>query len=833
MSKSPFDLFKAISEAAKLVEDVSKAADKNSKKRGKRDLGPDDLIAGLAETISERVSSSRSSQDTKRQATNTHKGPKRFEEGWAKGEDMKDLAEVDRLIAEIDEVRLKVFRDYSKKKHAIDNALKLHEKRLKYDREVLLREPSSYGLLDPTEAEDFFADLSKQRVELKDELERISDELHPRYDSIIDAITKWRLGSDRRALSQRAQNIHASYLGRDRSSLGRQKVAIDQLARQLEELRTEIASSDHSQEKSSFDPNIPILRQFRMGMPLGEPDLVRIRAMIDAGWNEEFEALHRLPYKDVLNVSHQWKTEGMSESDVDFVIAVYEREVLFGALKQMGLNKANALKAKNTGARSKPSDRQMGYKLLEKLPEELPITTEAQIDRLIDALVLASEYFLPPPSTYTITSSLKEFEPVPVSGPDDVRRKHYLNLIERLEKSGQATIGKKQTKQTFLFSHLELLRRLRELVGLESPSGALIQWDSFQGSCEAKRQEIIETASSFWRPLLTHLIDRKGVIESEQAEANRQSLISLVEMDKEERSTVLLEAKRLLHRFDLYDFGMAVKVEKPKRVDAPLAQSPPQLLREVVTVLLMSDRKRKKYFEAPPEVPELGGFRDLVTQFRIDRHHLSKGPFGTALQAQNLSLAEDWVMEWLDKAPPSDLRESLRSFDFSRMTIESWAVFDDFFARSYCAVIGLDLSEHIHCEITVADQSVPLEIAVYPADVFPDSDVSADLIRSYASGRTIPWQGRFADLSAGLPIMGMAPLILALRAFDGERRGNWGRELLAYHNAMLRLAEAFIFLQVNKLVSKELERKSHSLDVPVILGTHDFGVFGPVVYTTG
>lgn len=833
MSKSPFDLFKALSEAAKLIEDVSKAAEKNSKKNRNKDFGPDDVIAGLAETLSERLSGNRDSRDATKPSTNARKTHKRSKDGWVNGKDLGDLPEIERLIAEIDEARLKAFRDYSKKKRAIDRDLELHIRRLRYDREVLLREPWSYDLLDPEKARDFFADLSNQRADLKHELERISNELYPQCCIIVDDIVKWRRGSDRRSLKRRARAIHSSYLEKGRRSLGDQVVATDRLAKQLEELRKEIASSDPGQAQTSFDPNIPILRQFRVGMPLGEPDLVRIRAMIDADWNEEYEALHCLPYRDVLKISGQWKAEGMSEFAVDFVIAAYERTVLFGALRKMGLEKAAALQPKNATTPSKASDRPRGYELLEQLPQNLSITTEAQTDRLIDALVLAAEFFLPPPSTYTITSSIKGLVPVPVGVSADHRRQHYLNLIMRLEKSGQATIGKKHTKKTFLFWHLELLQSLREAVGLETPSGALMQWDSFKASCKAKRREIIKTASSFWRPLLAQLIDHKGVIESEQAEANRQLLISLREMDKEKRSIVLSEAKHLIDQFGLFDFGMAAQVDEPRRMDMPLSESPQKLLREVVTVLSMSQKQRKKYFEAPPEAPDLGGFRDLVNQFMIDRDHLSKGPFGSSLQAQDLLLAEEWIMEWLDKAPPSDLRKSLRKFDFSKMTMESWDVFDNFLARSHCAAIGLDLSGHIHEEITSADQSVQLEIAVYTADVFPHGDASASSIRSHTSGHTAPWQGCFADASAGLPIVGIAPQILALRAFDGERRGNWGRELLAYHNAMIRLAEAFIFVQVNKLVSKELRDNSHSRVVPVILGTHDFGIFAPVVYTTG
>lgn len=836
VSKSPFDLFKAIGEAAKFVDDVSKAAAEHRKKSGNAGdpWRVQDIAAGIFDTVT-KDSGSRGQKQKSQGRTSSDRSARGARAGSShapSGRKTRTAPGYSAVSWAINDARQKATRKYDQQKRAISDEIAGQFRRLKNDRVLLLREPDSMPILDPENAKAFFIGVSRKKAELSNQLEKIFSELQREYRTIAERMAAEQSPPPIEEWQQKVEEERLADLNRAQIHLARIDAALSQLAGELEEFRAELASTSFEETKIDFDPGLPVIRQFRKGMQLGAPDLAQIRVMLDSEWTEECRAYAKLPFREVLDTERRWKSEGMSVDAVDFVVALYGRMTLFSALREMGLGKSEALKPGPATEVPKGADRPSGGELLKRIPGHLPFNTNEQRDRLIDTLVLASECALPPIETYNLIEASENVMPVPVGDGDDERRRHYCELVQRLENSALATIGKKtgdRSKQSFRPWHLSMLRQLREAANIHTPSQALSAWEQHLAKREIVREELVAKASEFWRPLLTALIDRKGVSESDQFEADRNALKPITAMDAAQRETILAEAKAILKDYDATGFGMASKADGWQSTTAPFGNAQRSLSGKLVQVLEMGEAERAEYFAPAPETPELGKFANLIANLGNDRNYLNNGPFGKALRVLDFDAADNEVRRWLSEAPRSDLRDAILQFDPANLHIDDWNMLEAFLGKTGCAAIGLDLSEHVLCEIRTPDQTAPFEIGWYSRDVFPEGDFGAELVRAHAH-YPFPWQGAFEDVGIGLPVKGLAPLVLQLAAFRNEKRGDWSKELIAYHRAVVALVEAFIFLLINWLVAKGLAERSFAHGMPIIIGTHDFGNFDPIVH---
>jgi hypothetical protein len=246
----------------------------------------------------------------------------------------------------------------------------------------------------------------------------------------------------------------------------------------------------------------------------------------------------------------------------------------------------------------------------------------------------------------------------------------------------------------------------------------------------------------------------------------------------------------------------------------------------------MGDAARAAYFAPPPEAPPLGKFGDLVVLLALQRNHFNSGRFGEAMRALEFDAADQDIQQWLVEAPPSALRDAMLKFDPASLRIRDRDVFGGFSANPKCAAIGLDWSGHVLCEISRPDQGVPCEIGSYGRGAFPEGEFGVEMLRAHAR-HPFPWQGRFDDVTIGFEVEGIAPLVLQLYEFRNEVRDDWGKDMRAYHGAMDELCTAFMFLAINRLVARELATNPPARVIPIIVGTHDFGFFDPIIHCSG
>lgn len=832
MSKSPLDFFKALRETAKVLEEASKAAAKNRDPSGKSraPLSTDEIAVRLFDTLANTLSSLKNASQV---PPGSHAG--RNPGQRHRSNQASHAAGYEELRGALAEASNKATRDYQRSQEVMIREIKGHLKRLKHDRAVLLRAPEAMPLTDPEKAAAYFRDVAATTIGLAESLEKTYADLESVYHAIAEKMAAAHTPSPAIEWQVRAQSERLRSLARARQHLGFVDRLAESLSVELNGFRAETEATDFRKAKAGFDPSLPLLRQFRKGMQLGAADLVQIRAMLDAEWTPQHAAFAQLPFKDMLQFARDWQQKGMSVEATDFVIAMFGRLTLFRALREMGLDKAEVLKPEPPAKPVKASDRPSGVELLNRIPGALPLTTNDQRDRLIDALVLASECAMPPGETRALGKALEKLSLVPVAQGDDARLRHYLQLVIRLEASALETIGKRLSENcqySFKPVHLILFCQLREAAGIEAPSAALAAWDRHLANREAVRTELLGRASTLWQPLLAALIDSAGVSDHERYKTDRGILAPLSSMDAAARTVVLEEAEAIFKAFDETAFGMASKSDGWLSIEAPFGDPQRKRLRRLIDVLNMADAEREAYFAPPPEAPPLGRFADLVALLATQRNHFNTGPFGQAMRAMDFDAADQDVRSWLAAAPPSSLRDAMLQVDPATLRINEWSVFHRFSARPECAAIGLDWSGHVMCEVTKPDQGVPFEIGTYSREAFPEGEFGVGMLRAHAS-HPFPWQGRFDDVTMAMDVAGIAPLVLQLNDFRNQKRSDWSNELRAYHGAMNELCMAFVFLTVNRLVARELATNPPTRALPVIIGTHDFGYFDPIIHCAG
>jgi len=726
-------------------------------------------------------------------------------------------------------------RDFQSSKTAVMKDIESQLLRLKHERAVLVRAPDQMPLVDPDKAATFFSDIAAREALLAQQLEQIYADLQPTYRAIAERMAAEQTPAPTMEWAERAEQERLRLLAMARAHLKQVGGKAADLADELERFRAEVQATDFTAAKAGFDPAQPLLRQFRKGMMLGAMDLVQIRRMIDAEWTAQHAAFAKLSFKDVLRTAGEWQRDGMSAEATDFVIAMFRRLTLFQALREMGLDKADAFKPDPPAKQVPGADRPSGAELLTRFPGDLPLTTDDQRDRLIDALVLASECSLPPTEIFALRQSLGQLTPVPVAQGDEARLGHYHQLHARLEASALETIGKatgQKCQNYFMPLHLVLLRQLRDAASIAAPSAALAAWERHLANREAIRADMFSRASAFWQPLLTVVIDSPSVSDNEKFVNDRTLLEPLSHMDPAARAVVLDEATALFKAFRNTAFGMASKADGWLSITAPFGSSQRDRVRTLIDVLSMTDAVRAAYFAPPPEAPPLGKFADLVTQLAARRNHFNDGPFGQAMHALDFAAADREVQHWLAAAPQSPLRDAMLQFDPATLRISDREGFDRLCARPATAAVGLDWSGHVTCEVSAPGQGVPFEMSAYGRGAFPEGEFGVEMLRSHARN-PFPWQGMFDDVAVDMDVEGIAPLVLQLYPFRGEVRDDWGKELRAYHSAMDELCTAFMFLVLNRLIARELAAKPPARAVPVIVGTHDFGYFDPVIHDAG
>lgn len=583
-----------------------------------------------------------------------------------------------------------------------------------------------------------------------------------------------------------------------------------------------------------FDPDRPLISQFRLNLPLDALDLVVIREMLDADWTNTHSAYLSLTFREVLETAAGWRRGEMSVDAVDFIIALFERSVLSSALREMNLRDFGALKPDTVGKVNESGgvDKPRGAELLTRLPDKLPLTKEEQADRLIDAMVLASECSLPPTETLHLCRATKGLVVPSAEGArGEAKHRHYRDLIARLEASALASIGKKvgdRSQKSFRPWHLDLLRALRDVAAFETPSNAVIAWERQLAQRHQIRAKLLGMASPFWQAMLESLLDRPAVDERQRDRDDRLAFAPLQLFDTAQRHIMLEELRAVLKCFDVNDIGMASRADGMISINVPFGNFQRRLLQECLRIIELSDTERDTYLAPSPLTFDIGGFAELVGELKADRLFLRRGLFGQALKGRRFDEARTMAEKWLAVAPPSALRESLRAFDFDSPKISDWSLFEQFLEKPTNVAIGLDFSGHIG-QIANADQLVPFETNSYSRHAFPEGRLDVSLIEAHAN-YPYPWQGQFEDIGAGTPISGLAPLLIGLVAFRTECQGNRPQDLTSYHEVMLELAEAYVFLVVNRLIARELVTRSFSRSVPVIVGTHDFGNVDPVVH---
>jgi hypothetical protein len=723
-------------------------------------------------------------------------------------------------------------RGFWKSKKRIDNELGEPLKLLKTRYKLLVAEQLSFPLLEPDIAIEFYNKIEKRIAALDKKLASIRAKAIFTCQTYILRASgdEFDLGGIEE-LFQRAEqkaDKQNEYLGNYIPNL---RGLMSKLERELDKLRLDLKATNNTIALTGFDPKRSIVSQFRLDVSLSGADFKTLGTMLDSEWTQSDEAL--FIHIDAVD----WQNSLASNERTDFLLTLFERLVLNCALRQMALAAATAFVS--------PSDKRptrldapiitRGKELLKTLNKEVRLTNTKQLDRLVDAMVLASQCDFPPLVEEKLFKFIKIDQLPPVfATAGDQRHKHYCLQLERLDTVLTPLIGKEaKSARSMEYSRwqLELLRKLHRELGMEKPSSALAAWDFYVGEKQAARDKLEELISPIFWCIIADILDHPFFSDRGEIVNDHETFLEVRNLDALARAVLAQELKTMLASTDIFILSMATRVDIYTRLTFFRGAESLHRFTRLIQVLQMSDVDRANYFTDAAKVPEVGGFSDLVAKIGKDRFYFSQGEFGAALTTSQFDEAQRILDAWMRVAPDIDLTSKLREFDITQSSITNWSLLERYLAFPGTAAIGLDFSNHVSTDIMDSGQSIPFEVNRYSRNALPDGALSVKMLQAHAQGEC-PWRGEFTDVDTGGDIIGLSSLIVALNNHEKQKKDPMPRDARDHHNALSALAEAQIYLNVQRIVDRELKARRFSRAMPIIVGTHDFGVFPSVVYTT-
>jgi hypothetical protein len=602
---------------------------------------------------------------------------------------------------------------------------------------------------------------------------------------------------------------------------------LDQLEPDLAAFAAQVAEDATWQPAAAGDGLPHVLASFRHDTVLGPGDLARILEKAHAPRSERLRAAF------VAHVPHTVPTvadilDGMAPAEAALLVSeAFERAVVFDALQDMGYREAQPVQAIASLA-------SISQAIIESLAPGAVALTGEDADRLLHALVLGSECDSWA-SRVCRRDTWGALEPgllVPALGAEPARAQAYRELVNRFEASALQTIGfSGREARGFAHHHLPVLARLRAAIGVPANGPAMEAWHAFLSRRRALRAEVLGLASDFWRPLLQQLIDLPKPNEREQAPTMRAAFEPFATMDGNRKALVLGELAAIRKKADAGSrFGLVSLADREQSLQ-PHFQGWPELLARLQELLASSAEEQARYFAPPPPLPDLGAFAELTDGFggsRVRDNQIDRDIVPLLVDGR-FDEAENEVRIWLERAPQSALRDLLLATRWQSMSLRGWDSVDRWLEIPKATAIGLDFSAYSTGEVRAPGDAIPFEAGHYEDwRDFSFSAQSPESLRDLCRSLDHPWPGYLADAAPAVPIVGLAPAILALHAFEREARYDWSAELLRYHRAMRRLAKTWCYVAVNQLVARMLREQGLRRSVPVIVGDHDFGSFPPV-----
>jgi len=731
------------------------------------------------------------------------------------------------LIPTVDRYCKEIERDLAKDLAVAAPNKALH--RVRQGREVAVLDPEREPLVDPEAANAFVTEASAAteacRVRILPRLDNVVDKAFAEYTGKIGAIPVDVLTDElRRELDEKVGQVRTKWVDR----LDARPGASDELLAELAALRRLI-------ECYRTDPPFPpgadrdtILGRFRHGTPLSPEDLTRVLDAVSGGGDGPLAELTGDSWPQVQERAAAWSQCGVGSADAALIAEAFEASTVWNTLfwRYHGARPAiTAVKPLIDRARE----------LLKHVPEAPFAVDAASTSRIVRAMVLASESHNGrfAPAFIRHRSANIDYRAWLAPGTAAREQAFELQWIDRLEASACATIGlddSKETTKSFGHWHVALLIGLRDALGVDEPSEALARWQAFLERRTEARASLIGRVAPFWAVLFEELLDSPVVSGRNEAHGLKQALLPFASLDFTARAAILADLEAVLEEKSRDELALAslCPINESTRTTVSLqfvGNGKMRVLRHLADVLKSSPEQQKLAFTPYPNLPDLGPFTELLDGgderhgspiFRDVRKMLIDGHF---LDADGV------VRQFLEFAPPSELRSVLLATRLENLAIRDWRLAERFIADPEIAAIGLDFSGHVTCNVARLDDGVPFEAGCFSRSVFPEGTAS-DTLRRAAEKQF--WQGQFEDVDIGMPIEGLAPVVLALRAHGRAAQPDWPPAMRHFHETVAALARNTCYLLVNQVVARELETRRFTRPMTFIVGDHDFGAFPSV-----
>lgn len=707
-------------------------------------------------------------------------------------------------------------RDQSFHLQSIHEQLSKKEIVVKNRAAILVVNPSEEQLLDPIVAKRFFAEARSELAEahakaaqkvrqivpplLQTYLEGYPDD--PSFEaSLTQACKNWEFqnGKQHAYMTRRLENLEAALANiRDARTRG-----------------PEQAEQAFSEQRLLFAP---------VGRPITAVDLERLSARTlqprDARLAALFEDLveQRIKPAAVESALAEFAWNGTALADI------LERAVLRNHIAlHFGMQTPQqAHQIERLGRICQTALRDIA-------PQQLMLEGE---DAVRIAAALIADFESPSPLVHVI--SWRALAPV-IAGMREKLRNYVTHdearaLLERLEGPALAAVDaalRNQGRERVFAPYADLMRDLAAIARISRPVPALEQWEQFLSQREAARAQIMAMASPFWASLLGDMLDAERC-DPRTPGAKERKVYDLLQgfaaFSESQMAVVAHEIEAILSNDGALD--LAARDDGWIALTARFASDTlaEHALRELQALLDQAPTERAAYFGPLAQVAALGDFAPYYDAQQSGGGNLVlETEIGDLLSAGAVDAAEARLRDWLAKAPEHPLRSAVLATRIDSMQLTGWDAFANVSRDPAVGALMADFSEH--CVYNMLDSDSDLlwfedgSIAVRDYDF---TIHSLDEMRALGRDYPKPWQG-CAEISGGLRLRGLAPVLRARRKNDAVNRPDITRDHVRLQKAITDLTETWCFAAFAVALRRCAEAQPLARPVPVILGTHDFG----------
>lgn len=462
-------------------------------------------------------------------------------------------------------------------------------------------------------------------------------------------------------------------------------------------------------------------------------------------------------------------------------------------------------------------------------PQELMLEGE---DAVRIAAALIADFESPSPLIHVI--SWRALAPVIAGMREKLRsyvtRDEARTLLERLEGPALVAVDaalRKQGRERVFAPYADLMRDLAAIARISRVVPALEQWEQFLSQREAARAQIMAMASPFWAPLLGNMLDAERC-DPRTPGAKERKVYDLLQgfaaLSDSQMAVVAHEIKAILSNDGA--LHLAARDEGWIALTARFGSDTVagHALRELQALLDQAPTERAAYFAPLAQVAALGDFAPYHdAQQWGGGNPVLETEIGDLLSAGAVDAAEARLRDWLCKAPEHPLRSSVLATRIDSMRLTGWDAFANVSRDPAVGALMADFSGH--CVYNMLDSDSDLLWFEDGSIAVRDYDFTAhslDEIRALGRHYPKPWQG-CAEISGGLRLRGLAPVLRARRKNDAVTRPDIPRDHVRLQKAITDLTETWCFAAFAVALRRCAEAQPLARPIPVILGTHDFG----------